>query len=210
MNNYIIDLFTDNKMVEKIQKRLPYLYHLAELDSSRAGKIGMEVGSLREKIIVSLLLYKYGEDNVETDIPITEPEVDVKLFGKPISIKTITCTKLSGVKLVWTVDVQKAQEFLEHYFPCCDILLVQIDWNKIGSFYYIPLESQIRVFKELGSEGYIKLPKQGTNPRGAEFTNEALSKLTTDKETREIKIEWIKQDINYSPYKRWIDYWSEE
>jgi hypothetical protein len=36
-------------MVEKIQKRLPYLYHLAELDSSRAGKIGMEVGSLREK-----------------------------------------------------------------------------------------------------------------------------------------------------------------
>ena len=44
--------------------RLPYLFHLAELDSSRAGKIGMEVGSLRERIIVALLIYKFGEDNV--------------------------------------------------------------------------------------------------------------------------------------------------
>jgi hypothetical protein len=34
---------------DKIRKRLPYLFQLAELESSRAGKIGMEVGSLREK-----------------------------------------------------------------------------------------------------------------------------------------------------------------
>jgi len=50
----------------------------------------MEVGSLRERIIVALLIYKFGEENVKTDIPITEPEVDVKLFNQPISIKTIT------------------------------------------------------------------------------------------------------------------------
>jgi hypothetical protein len=210
LNNYILDLFNDNKIVAKIQRRLPYLYHLAELDSSRAGKIGMEVGSVREKIIVSLLLYKYGEENVETDIPITEPEVDVKLFGKPISIKTITGATLSGVKLIWTVDAQKAQEFLKNYYPCCDILLVQIVWNKSGGFYYMPLEAQKRVFKELGREKYIKLPKAGTNPRGAEFTKDALNKLSEDKETRVIKIDWTKQEIDYSPYKRWIDYWSAE
>ncbi len=210
MNNYILELFSDKKIVTKIQKRLPYLYRLAELDSSRAGKIGMEVGSVREKIIVSLLLYRYGENNVETDIPITEPEVDVKLFGKPISIKTITCARLNGVKLVWTVDAQKAQEFLKDYYPCCDILLVQIVWNKIGGFYYMPLEAQVRVFKELGRENYIKLPKAGTNPRGAEFAKEALCKLAEDKETRVIKIDWAKQEIDYSPYKRWIDYWSAE
>ena len=67
--------------------RLPHLFYLAELDSSRAGKIGMEVGSLRERIIVALLINKFGEDNVVSNIPITESEVDVILHDKPISIK---------------------------------------------------------------------------------------------------------------------------
>ena len=31
----------------------------------------MEVGSVGEKILVALLLYKFGEENVVTDIPIT-------------------------------------------------------------------------------------------------------------------------------------------
>ena len=46
----ITDIFTDQTLVSKIQKRLPELFYLAELESSRAGKVGMEVGSVREKI----------------------------------------------------------------------------------------------------------------------------------------------------------------
>jgi hypothetical protein len=61
---------------------------LAELESSRAGKIGMEVGSIREKIIIALLIYKFGAENVNTEIPIIEAEVDVEVFGKPLSIKS--------------------------------------------------------------------------------------------------------------------------
>ena len=38
------EIFEDKKIVKKIKKRLPYLFQLAELESSRAGKIGMEVG----------------------------------------------------------------------------------------------------------------------------------------------------------------------
>lgn len=175
MSNPLIEIFEDEKLVEKIKRRLPYLFQLAELESSRAGKIGMEVGSIRERIIVALLIYKFGEANVETEIPITEPEVDVKLFGKPISIKTITGKSLGGVKLIWTVDAQKAREFYENYYPHCDILLVQINWNDLGGFYYIPLEAQQTLFNEIGREKYIKLPKPGTNPRGVEITKEALS-----------------------------------
>lgn len=88
MNDNILALFTDSEIIRKIQSRLPKLFQIAELESQRAGKVGMEVGSLRERIIVSLLIYKFGETNVETEIPITQPEVDVKLFGHPISIKT--------------------------------------------------------------------------------------------------------------------------
>lgn len=127
MSSCLIELYNDRTLVEKIKTRLPYLFQLAELESSRAGKTGMEVGSVREKIIVALLIYKFGEANVETEIPITEPEVDSKLFGEPISIKTITGKSFGGVKLIWTVDAQKAKEFSENYVPHCDILLVQIN-----------------------------------------------------------------------------------
>jgi len=206
----LIKIFENEALRNKIKRRLPYFYQLAELESSRAGKIGMEVGSLREKIIIALLIYKFGESNVKTDIPITKPEVDVELFGQPISIKTITGRGLSGVKLIWTVDAQKAREFRENYYPHCDILLVQIVWNAKGGFYYIPLEVQKKLFEGIGRERYIKLPKLGTNPRGVEITKEALSQLARGKETKVIEIDWRRSEIDYHPYKRWVDYWREE
>jgi len=210
MSSRLIEIFEDEKLIRKIQRRLPFLFQLAELESSRAGKIGMEVGSLREKILIALLIYKFGEENVETDIPITEPEVDVRLFGEPISIKTITSRGFGGVKLIWTVDPQKAKEFREGYRPCCDILLVQINWGGIGGFHYIPLEVQRRLFAAIGRERYIKLPKPGTNPRGVEITKEALEALVEDKASRVIEICWEKTKIEYNPYRRWIDYWMED
>ncbi|PIS39139.1 MAG: type II restriction endonuclease subunit R, partial [Candidatus Nealsonbacteria bacterium CG08_land_8_20_14_0_20_38_20] len=93
MSSKLIEIFNDEKLIDRIKNRLPHLFQLAELESSRAGKIGMEVGSLREKIITALLIYKFGKENVETEIPITEPEIDANLFGVPISIKTITGTR---------------------------------------------------------------------------------------------------------------------
>ena len=114
MNRKIREIFSDKEIVVKIQNKLPKLFHLAELESSRAGKIGMEVGSLREKIIVALLIYKFGEENIRSEIPITESEIDVEVHGNPISIKTITCKTPAGVKLIWTVDAKKALEFIKN------------------------------------------------------------------------------------------------
>jgi len=159
MPSNLIEIFEDEILVEKIKRRLPYLFQLAELESSRAVKTGMEVGSVRERIIVALLIYKFGETNVETEIPITEPEVDAKLFGEPVSVKTITGKSFSGVKLIWTVDAEKAKEFRESYYPHCDILLIQINRNETGGFYYIPLAAQKRLFDRIGREDYIKLPR---------------------------------------------------
>jgi hypothetical protein len=210
MSSRLKEIFEDEKLVEKIKRRLPYLFQLAELESSRAGRTGMEVGSVRERVVVALLIYKFGEANVETQIPITEPEVDAKLFGVPVSVKTITGKSFSGVKLIWTVDAQKAKEFSETYYPHFDILLVQINWNDLGGFYYIPLEVQKRLFDKIGGQNYIKLPKPGTNPRGVEITKEALSSLVGDSETRRIEINWQRTDIDFNPYKRWIDLWREE
>jgi len=210
LTSHLVKIFEDKELIDKIKRRLPYFYQLAELESSRAGKIGMEVGSVREKIVIALLIYKFEESNVETGIRITEPEVDVKLFGQPVSIKTITSKGFSGVKLIWTVDAQKAKEFRENYYPRCDIVLVQIVWDGRGGFYYIPLEAQERLFERMGRERYIKLPIPGTNPRGVEITKEALSQLVLSKETKVIEIDWRRSEIDYQPYKRWVDYWREE
>ncbi|HEY5123450.1 MAG TPA: ThaI family type II restriction endonuclease [Ignavibacteria bacterium] len=209
MNKTLLDLFTDEIIVNKIKTRLPKLFQIAELESSRAGKIGMEVGSLREKIIIALLIYKFGEDNLETNIPITEAEIDVKLFNKPISIKTITGRNPSGIKLIWTVDADSAIRFSKNYIPGCDMILVNIVWNHEGYFYYIPIEVQREIFKKLGNERYIKLPKAGTNPRGVEMSKEAIVELANHKFTKRIPIHWGKSEIEYQPYKRWVELWSE-
>ncbi len=210
MSTRLIEIFDDETLVAKIKRRLPYLFQLAELESSRAGKIGMEVGSVRERIIVAMLIYKYGNGNVETEVPITEAEVDVLLFGEPVSIKTITGKSFGGVKLVWTVDAQKAKTFRENYYPGCDMLLVQINWENIGGLYYIPLEVQKRYFERIGRFNYIKLPKPGTNPRGVEITQEALTNLVEDNDSRNILINWQRTSIEYNSYKRWVDLWEED
>lgn len=210
MSNRLTEIFEDEKLIEKIQRRLPHLFQLAEIESSRAGKIGMEVGSVRERIIVALLIYKFGEANVETELPITEPEVDVKLFGSPLSIKTITGNSFGGVKIIWTVDAEKAKEFRESYHPNCDIILVQINWENDGGLYYIPLSVQRNLFDKIGRKNYIKLPKPGTNPRGVEITKSALTSLVEDNESKSIKINWQRTKIDFNPYKRWVDLWKED
>lgn len=208
MIEQIRELFSDIKLIDRIKQKLPQLFHLAELESSRAGKVGMEVGTIRERIVAALLIYKYGVENVKIDIPITEAETDVLLFDKPISIKTITGKNFGGVKLIWTVDAQKAIEFSKNYKPFCDLLLVQINWNNRGGIFYIPIEVQQQVLKEIGNENYIKLPKAGTNPRGVEMEGKAMKLLVTNFKTLSIPIDWRKESVNFNVYNRWVELWS--
>ena len=210
MNTHLDELFNDEKLVTSIKNQLPKLFRMAEIESFRAGKIGMQVGYIREDILISLLIYKFGEPSINTNIPKSETEVDTKLFGKPISIKTITGKSLSGVKLVWTVDAKNAINFQKNYVPSCDLLFAQIIWGNEGGLYYVPNEIQCSLLKRIGCERYIKLPKAGTNPRGAEITKEALSTLISANETKCIKINWQKPEINYNLFKRWVEYWNEE
>jgi hypothetical protein len=208
--NKLEELFEDKILIQKIRNRLPSLFQLAEEESSRAGRIGMEVGSVREKIIIALLIHKFGFENVNTDIPITEKEIDVKVFNRPISIKTKTGRSLSGIKIIWTVDAISARDFLNNYRPICDTIFTQIIWNDYAGFYYIPIDAQNNCFKFLKAERYIKLPKEGTNPRGVEITEEAMSRLLADQSIKKIDIFWNRSTTKYNIYKRWIELWQED
>ena len=170
----------------------------------------MEVGSLRERIIVALMIYQFEEKNVVTEIPITEPEVDVIVFDESISIKTITGTSFSGVKLIWTVDADSAMNFRNSYRPSCDMIFAQINWNNGGGLFYIPKEVQTEVFDKLGKEDYIKLPKVGTNPRGAEMSSVALKELVQHNKTYVIPINWKKENISFNAFDRWVELWQQD
>lgn len=40
MNSHLIEILEDEELKARIQRKLPYLFNIAELESSRAGKIG--------------------------------------------------------------------------------------------------------------------------------------------------------------------------
>jgi hypothetical protein len=214
-------MFGDEKMVEKIKHKLPYMFFIAEVEMSKSGKVGMEVGTLREQIIIALLIYKFGYENVKPN-PITTEDFDLRLYGKPVSIKTIKKSlpkrigkfSGSGIKLIWTVDWEKVENFYRKYEPKSEMLLVEVSWGKEGGFYYIPLEVQREIFKEIGRDRYVYRHKKGTNPRGVEISNEGIKRLIEHPQTKKIDIFWEKPkigaDIIYKPYQRWVEIWAEE
>ncbi len=206
-------LFDDNIIVKRVKNKLPHLFQLAELESSRNGKIGMEIGSVRERILIALLMYKFGIDIVDPEIPITAPEVDVIVDNTPLSIKTMTTNsgRWCPVKLIWTVDAKKALEFKNTYNPSCDMLIAKIRWNGEGKLLLFSKESQCDVLHQIGRDMYIKLPKENTNARGVEITAEALSMLEACEDTKCININFIREKIDYREvYTKWLDAWTEE
>ena len=166
----------------------------------------MEVGSVREKMIIAFFIYKFHESNVNANIPITESEIDVIVRGKPYSIKTIS--KDSGIKAVWTVDARSATTFIKNYKPKCDIILVRINWGSEGGVYLIPLKIQEETLQKLGRNNYLRMPKLGTNPRGVEFSKEAIKAMLSNTKTLKIPIRWKKESLPFNVYERWVEYWA--
>jgi len=169
----------------------------------------MEIGSVRERILVALMMMKFGAENVRTDIPITETEVDVIVHNYPLSIKTISGARIGGVKAIWTVDAQRARDFVSSYRPRYDMLLVQVNWGGQGVFAYVPLKVQEEIFSAFGRDKYFSLPKQDTNPRGVEFSKDAMIRLSQHSDVKRIMINWIRPAETFNQYQRWLDYWAE-
>lgn len=212
MADLLSRIFLDEGLADRIRRKLPCMFKIAEMDVSRGGKVGMEVGVLREQIIIALLMYKFGKDNVITNIPANEPQTDVKLKGhdNPISIKTKTGSGFSGVKLIWTVDWEMVERFSKSYYPNHDTLFISVNWGKSGVFAYIPLNVHREIFERLGRSSYIKQPKKGTNPRGVEISSTALKLCLEHTHTKKISIIWkCNSVIKYSPYDRWVKLWAD-
>ena len=194
---------------DRVVKVLPTLFNMVELENRRGKKLGMEVGTARERVIIALFMYVYGSDEVEFP-PTTSPELDVLVNGYPVSIKTKSTSGLGGVKLVWTVDWDAIDAFLASYHPSSNLLYINILWGKTGCFSLVPREAQEQVFEEIGIGRYAKPPKRGANPRGVELSAEAMGLLLGHPDTRNMPIEWNRDPsllVERALYRRWIELW---
>lgn len=108
------------------------------------------------------------------------------------------------------MDAISAINFMKNYEPSCDLILIHINWGGLGAFYYIPKSVQTKIFRDIGREKYISLPKAGTNPRGAEISIMALNQLVAQNTVLKIPINWIKEDIKHNPLKRWVELWEKD
>ena len=169
----------------------------------------MEVGTARERVIIALFMYVYG-DNKITFPPSTSPELAVYVDGHPVSIKTKSSSGFSGVKLVWTVDWKAIDAFIESYQPSSDLLYINILWGKTGAFYLIPRGVQEKIVHRLSMERYVKIPPRGTNPRGVEISKEAMALLLSNHDTQTLPINWSRDKtllVERVLYRRWIELW---
>lgn len=201
-------LFSD-PYKSKIQKILPTLFNMVELENKRGNKLGMEVGTARERVLIALFMYVYGKDNVEFPSS-TSPEMDAIVCGCDVSIKTKSTPGDYGIKLVWTVDWHKVQYFVDNYVPCSDLLYVQILWNKQSGFYLFLETSQKEALSKLGRSKFFKAPRLGTNPRGVEISKEAIQFLRQHEHTLSIPIQWNRDKsllTERALYGRWVDLW---
>jgi hypothetical protein len=198
------DIFTSVEFQDLIKSKLPKLFEIAEVESTRGGKIGMEVGILRERVLTSFFISKVGEDNVDSDSSATENSKDVQVNGDDISIKTFTGSGYSGVKIFWTSDTESAKRVMDTYTPKFDLIVANINWgsNK-GGLYYVDKQTQRQVMDSVGRDKFLKI-SSGSNNRGITYGTDVLKKLLNHENTLKIEIDWVKTNEKFNIFERWV------
>jgi len=145
------DAFNNKRFQRLVKEQFPSLIERADPEATKYGKTGMEKGSVRKKYIIDFLVEYFGEDRVETTFPGDVLGVDLRIDSLPVKIKTITGK--GAVKIKWTTDKDKLDDFIDDYTPICGILLLRINWemdekNQPSGLFWIPIEVQNKIYKE--------------------------------------------------------------
>ena len=201
MNRRFVAFLNDDARVAKLLKGLPEAFEMAGLELPRKNPA---VGFLREHILNGFFLHEFGAGSVRMPDTSTERGYDVIIFGEKLSIKTVTGG--GKIRLLWTPDSYKAGAEVTEYRPQYDLLVIHINWNQHkDGIYYIPKAVQCEVY-DRDPKHYLNVPV-GTNHRGAELTTKSKNGLFRHPDTIRLKIHWIKKGLNYTPYRRWEEFW---
>ncbi len=199
-----MEWFNNETFTSIVKNNLPKLFKKAEIESMRGGKIGMEVGVLRERVLIALLLKSFGENNVRFDFSSTDNSKDTQVFDDVLSIKTFMNNGYAGIKVFWASDNNTVKNAVNNYIPQNHLLVSNINWGtQDGGLYLINLSTQLQIFNSIGVEKYLKINKG--NNRGISIQTEVLKTLMSHQETKRIIVDWGDPKLNYNIYERWMN-----
>lgn len=189
------ELFSCQIFNQEVKNNIPKLAQYANNMCLHNGSITQEVGKYREKYLIMFLQDFVGGsyDDVpidDSEIASHEKEIDVKMFDRGVSIKTITSNKgrFGGVKVSWVDDKNKAQEYVNEFNPEYDLLLLRINWNKQGGLYYITENSMRDVMGLLGKDKFLQTGKGYS--KGTKITKLAINEILKHSDTCEVSVDF--------------------
>lgn len=124
MNEVVRNLLAGGEQREHLYEGLPELFRKAEVENRRNGRLGQEIGNVRENIIRAYLQTQLGAVNV---IPAGGPNNnlgDVMVGRDYIEVKTTMGVR--GFKVSWAADDDSAARFRQQWKPQVDLILVQV------------------------------------------------------------------------------------
>ena len=214
VNEALISLFKNHRLVDSIREGLPRAFEVADAESRRVqqkqgGKtyeaVGQEVGVVRERILVAFLRHALGDISIE--LPSANLSMrDVLVSGKPLEIKTVTANGELTAK--WTADTQSVNRDISAFQFTADLLLVRIWWGEErDSLFYIPLEVLQEIADGRKAAEYLS-SAQGTNNRGIKIKNWFINQARDNCQTVRIPINWQRGNLTLDPMARWMAYWA--
>ena len=191
----IPELFADEEFVSYMQEHLPKYMRNANNLSLHNGKLGPESGKMRERSLIYLLQRYVGEDAYDAPVDdfkigVMEKSLDVMMFDRRVSIKTVTWTgtKVPGVKINWVDDKQKALEEARHYVPDCDLLFLPITWGRSDYLYYLPQSLQHETMESVGRDRYFDIGKGYS--KGTKIKCDVMHEMMRHQDTLKLPISW--------------------
>ncbi len=203
MSKLIRQLLTDLKYVEIIQQKLPPAFQTVEDEL----KGNPAVGLLREQVILGMLIAFLGKDKVAVVPSGVNPDIDCYIESEPLSIKTVSFS--GGIRLKWTSNALKAEEFIDSFEPIGHLLVIRVTWGETGTIRFIPLDVQQSVFRQIGVADYLDY-RSSTNTRGVNLSQGAELALNQHPQSVRLPILWKKSEVIINPIDKWVDYWQEK
>lgn len=191
--NSLSEAFSDKEFQKFINDNLPIMFW----DVERCGT--MEVGKDRETALIILLDVALGATSdycpiCDEDIDPMEKEIDVRIFGVDVSIKTRKMTNknpnlLQSFKVTWSSDRMECDTYIRNFEPHYDIMYLPIPWGYENNLYYFTQVAQRDVIKHLGRDQYFKIGA-GKDPKGVAISDQAVRLLSNHETTLRLPIKW--------------------
>jgi hypothetical protein len=203
------ELFADPDFGDYMQRFWPRFVQAANNLSLQNGKLALECGKMRERFLIYLLSRFVGEDAQRCDVDdssigVVERGKDVIMFGREVSIKTISHGKagFNQLKISWIEDKAMSIVLQAEWKPEFDLLLCRLKWDAADEgLYYISKQVQESVLLDGGdflkvSAGYGK---------GTSLAKEACEALISHPQTLKLPIKMPKENRDENAISQFLD-----